>query len=157
MISSLLVAASAFAVQANAASIPASAQAVGLDISTTLQNILANTQNSDGYTYPTDLTRGIVPVSFRTPGETPLNTSHRRERMFSPLPHAMRASSHILTLITETNPLAQRLLARRPCLFRPVRRLCLHRSGRLALQRHSVHRPRSLSPYTRPHVHRPLH
>ncbi|KAJ9617131.1 Altered inheritance of mitochondria protein 6 [Cladophialophora chaetospira] len=46
--------------KANAASIPASAQAVGLDISTTLQNILANTQNSDGYTYPTDLTRGIV-------------------------------------------------------------------------------------------------
>jgi hypothetical protein len=32
------------------------------DISSTLQNILANTDGSKGYTYPTDLTRGIVPV-----------------------------------------------------------------------------------------------
>jgi hypothetical protein len=63
MIASLLLGAT-WAVQAFAAAIPASAQAVGLDISTTLQNILANTQNSNGYTYPTDLTRGIVPVSF---------------------------------------------------------------------------------------------
>jgi hypothetical protein len=62
MISSILLCAMPLALQANAASIPASAQAVGLDISATLQNILANTQNSDGYTYPTDLTRGIVPV-----------------------------------------------------------------------------------------------
>lgn len=63
MISSTLLFAIPLALQANAASIPASAKAIGLDISTTLQNILANTQNSDGYTYPTDLTRGIVPVS----------------------------------------------------------------------------------------------
>jgi len=35
----------------------------GLDISNTLQNILDNTDGSDAYTYPTDLTRGIVPVS----------------------------------------------------------------------------------------------
>lgn len=31
------------------------------DISATLQNILANTHGSNLYTYPTDLTRGIVP------------------------------------------------------------------------------------------------
>ncbi|OCT52648.1 Altered inheritance of mitochondria protein 6 [Cladophialophora carrionii] len=60
MISSALLFAVPFAFQANAASIPASAQAIGLDISATLQNILANTQHSDAYTYPTDLTRGIV-------------------------------------------------------------------------------------------------
>jgi hypothetical protein len=34
-----------------------------LDISSSLQNILANTHGSDAYRYPTDLTRGIVPVS----------------------------------------------------------------------------------------------
>jgi hypothetical protein len=32
------------------------------DVSSTLQNILSNTHNSDLYTYPTDLTRGIIPV-----------------------------------------------------------------------------------------------
>jgi hypothetical protein len=32
-------------------------------VSSTLQNILHNTDKSDLYTYPTDLTRGIVPVS----------------------------------------------------------------------------------------------
>lgn len=32
------------------------------DVSGTLQNILQNTHNSDLYTYPTDLTRGIIPV-----------------------------------------------------------------------------------------------
>lgn len=31
-------------------------------ISDTLQNILANTHKSDLYSYPTDLTRGIIPV-----------------------------------------------------------------------------------------------
>ena len=34
------------------------------DISSTLQNILANTDRSDLYTYPTDLTREIVPVGI---------------------------------------------------------------------------------------------
>lgn len=33
------------------------------DVSQSLQNILKNTHNSKLYTYPTDLTRGIVPVS----------------------------------------------------------------------------------------------
>lgn len=33
------------------------------DVSGTLQNILQNTHGSDLYTYPTDLTRGILPVS----------------------------------------------------------------------------------------------
>lgn len=32
-------------------------------ISDTLQNILANTHKSNLYTYPTDLTRGIIPVA----------------------------------------------------------------------------------------------
>jgi hypothetical protein len=32
-------------------------------ISNTLQNILANTHKSNLYTYPTDLTREIVPVN----------------------------------------------------------------------------------------------
>ena len=50
-----------FASLATAAPLPASATAQGLDISTTLQNILANTDNNDGYTYPTDITRGIMP------------------------------------------------------------------------------------------------
>ena len=36
-----------------------------VDVSTTLQNILANTNNNPGYTYPTDLTRGIVPVQWQ--------------------------------------------------------------------------------------------
>jgi hypothetical protein len=31
------------------------------DVSTTLQNILKNTDNSNKYRYPTDLTRGIIP------------------------------------------------------------------------------------------------
>lgn len=33
------------------------------DVTSTLQNILANTHQSEGYKYPTDLTRGIIPVS----------------------------------------------------------------------------------------------
>lgn len=45
-----------------AAPLPASATAEGLDITFTLQNILANTDQSGAYTYPTALTRGIVPV-----------------------------------------------------------------------------------------------
>ena len=32
------------------------------NLPSTLQNILANTDGSNLYTYPTDLTRGIVPV-----------------------------------------------------------------------------------------------
>jgi hypothetical protein len=50
-----------FASLVDAAPLPASAAAQGLDISTTLQNILANTDNNDAYTYPTDITRGIIP------------------------------------------------------------------------------------------------
>ncbi|KAK5953483.1 hypothetical protein OHC33_005427 [Knufia fluminis] len=38
-----------------------SQQDPNLDISSSLQNILANTHGSDLYTYPTDLTRGIIP------------------------------------------------------------------------------------------------
>ena len=52
---------SIFASLANAAPLPPSATAEGLDISTALQNILANTDNNNGYTYPTDITRGIMP------------------------------------------------------------------------------------------------
>lgn len=37
------------------------------DVSNALQNILSNTHGSDLYTYPTDLTRGIVPVSHPIP------------------------------------------------------------------------------------------
>jgi len=40
-----------------------SQQDLSYDISGSLQNILDNTHSSDLYTYPTDLTRGIVPVS----------------------------------------------------------------------------------------------
>jgi len=36
------------------------------DVSATLQNILANTHKSDLYTYPTDLTRGIIPKAFHS-------------------------------------------------------------------------------------------
>ncbi|OAP61637.1 hypothetical protein AYL99_03840 [Fonsecaea erecta] len=61
MASSLFLLALSLGLQVHAAALPHSAQATGLDISTTLQNILANTQKSDGYTYPTDLTRGIIP------------------------------------------------------------------------------------------------
>jgi len=39
-----------------------SQQDPNLGISSGLQNILANTHGSDLYTYPTDLTRGIIPV-----------------------------------------------------------------------------------------------
>jgi len=82
-----------------------------LDISNSLQNILDNTHGSDLYAYPTDLTRGILPV-----------------RMSSPDP------SSSLTCRVETNPLAQRLLARHPLLHCPLSWLCLDRSGCLALQ-----------------------
>jgi hypothetical protein len=50
-----------FIAVANAAPLPASASASSLYIPLTLQNILANTDNNDAYTYPTDITRGIVP------------------------------------------------------------------------------------------------
>ncbi|OJD33467.1 altered inheritance of mitochondria protein [Diplodia corticola] len=36
------------------------------DVSSTLQNILQNTHGSDLYTYPTDLTRGIIPKPFHS-------------------------------------------------------------------------------------------
>jgi hypothetical protein len=36
-------------------------------VPTTLQNILSNTHGSDLYSYPTDLTRAIVPVSRNLP------------------------------------------------------------------------------------------
>lgn len=36
------------------------------DVSTTLQNILKNTDKSSLYTYPTDLTRGIIPKPFHS-------------------------------------------------------------------------------------------
>ena len=37
------------------------------DVTDTLQNILKNTDNSNKYKYPTDLTRGIIPVRNHTP------------------------------------------------------------------------------------------
>jgi len=37
-----------------------------VDVSSTLQNILANTHGSNLYTYPTDLTRGIAPKAFHS-------------------------------------------------------------------------------------------
>ncbi|KAL6251611.1 hypothetical protein RBB50_001821 [Rhinocladiella similis] len=61
MISSLVAVVTSLALGASAAPVPATDSAEGLDISTTLQNILSNTHNSDAYKYPTDLTRGIVP------------------------------------------------------------------------------------------------
>lgn len=56
VISSTLALAAAGAV--DAAAIP--------DVSSTLQNILQNTHGSDLYTYPTDLTRGIIPKPFHS-------------------------------------------------------------------------------------------
>jgi hypothetical protein len=38
------------------------AAAIPPDISSGLQNILRNTHKSKAYEYPTDLTRGIIPV-----------------------------------------------------------------------------------------------
>ena len=58
---SLLLAGASVAV---AAPLPASATAEGLDIPFELQSILENTDGSDAYTYPTSLTRGIVPVKW---------------------------------------------------------------------------------------------
>ncbi len=73
MISSSLIAYVASLLLTNkvsAAPLPTSATAEGIDIGSTLQNILANTQKSDAYTYPTDLTRGIMPVSH-IPAQVP--------------------------------------------------------------------------------------
>ena len=50
-----------FALLASAAPTPE-----GLDISSSLQNVLDNTHNSDLYTYPTDLTRGITPKAIHS-------------------------------------------------------------------------------------------
>ncbi|KAK5278230.1 hypothetical protein LTR40_009410, partial [Exophiala xenobiotica] len=61
MISSFVAIAISLALRATGLPLPSSATAEGLDISTTLQNILSNTHNSDAYTYPTDFTRGIIP------------------------------------------------------------------------------------------------
>ncbi|KAF2646724.1 hypothetical protein P280DRAFT_464910 [Massarina eburnea CBS 473.64] len=36
------------------------------DVSSTLQNILKNTDNTDKYSYPTDFTRGIIPKPFHS-------------------------------------------------------------------------------------------
>ncbi len=64
MVSSMVLLALPLALwHVGAAPLPASATAQGVDISTSLQNILSNSHGSDGYTYPTDLTRGITPVS----------------------------------------------------------------------------------------------
>ena len=148
MISSILLLAVPFTIRANAAAIPASAQAVGLDISSTLQNILANTQGSTGYTYPTDLTRGIIPVSFCPIPSflLPPSTFH---------PSTMMSLANCST--SETNPFPQRLLARRPLLLSPLRRRRLRRSRRLPRQQHPPHRTRTLRPHRRPHIRRPLH
>ncbi|KIW13536.1 hypothetical protein PV08_08724 [Exophiala spinifera] len=61
MLSTLAAVVASLALGTSAAPVPSPDAAEGLDISTTLQNILSNTHNSDAYTYPTDLTRGIVP------------------------------------------------------------------------------------------------
>jgi hypothetical protein len=61
---SLLLAGASVAV---AAPLPESATAQGLDIPFELQNILRNTDGSSAYTYPTSLTRGIVPVGLCWP------------------------------------------------------------------------------------------
>ncbi|KAK5058814.1 hypothetical protein LTR84_011078 [Exophiala bonariae] len=61
MISSILALSLSWALQVHAAAIPSSATAEGLSLSPGLQNILSNTDNNDAYTYPTDLTRGIIP------------------------------------------------------------------------------------------------
>lgn len=45
-----------------AAPVPVLSLSQGLDISFQLQNILDNTDKNPGYRYPTDFTRGIVPV-----------------------------------------------------------------------------------------------
>ncbi|KIV86189.1 hypothetical protein PV11_01819 [Exophiala sideris] len=66
MISPIFALALPLALKVIAAPLPASATAEGLDISAGLQNILANTQNSNGYTYPTDLTRGIIPKAIHS-------------------------------------------------------------------------------------------
>lgn len=42
-------------------------------ISSSLQNILKNTHDSPAYEYPTDLTKGIVPVSFALVAVTVVN------------------------------------------------------------------------------------
>lgn len=76
-----------------------------LDISSSLQNILDNTHGSNLYTYPTDLTRGIIPVS---PPVVPCMYT------FNVLP-------------PESHPFTQRLLAGRPLLLRPLVRLHLDR------------------------------
>ncbi|MCJ1313017.1 hypothetical protein MMC25_006693 [Agyrium rufum] len=66
------------------------AVATAPDVSSTLQNILANTDKSDLYTYPTDLTRGIVPVSLhRNPSPTRHGLYDRlRETMLTRVPNS---------------------------------------------------------------------
>jgi hypothetical protein len=129
MISSLVAVVTSLALGASAAPVPATDSAEGLDISTTLQNILSNTHNSDAYKYPTDLTRGIVPVSA-----SPVFGGHPSH----PTPFIRLLTS---TLPLETNPLTQRLLARHSILHGAVSRLHLNRGRRVALQRHTVRWP----------------
>lgn len=81
-----------------------SEQERNLDVSNGLQNILANTHGSNLYKYPTDLTRGIIPV-----------------RQLSPCMYSTNV------LFPETHPLAQRLLAGRSLLLRPLSRCYLSR------------------------------
>ena len=61
---SLLIAGASVAV---AAPLPEFATAQRLDVPFELQNILQNTDRSSAYTYPTSLTRGIVPVGLCWP------------------------------------------------------------------------------------------
>ena len=44
-----------------AAALPVSLTTESLNLPGELQNILANTDGNDAYTYPTDITRGIIP------------------------------------------------------------------------------------------------
>lgn len=105
------------------------------DISLVLQT---HNRSSPLYSYPTDLTREVVPVSVL----------HYSSHRMSP--------EQALT-ITESNPLSQWLLARSSLLYCPLIWLHQRRSWRMALQRDPICWPRTLCAHPCSHLWRPLH
>lgn len=118
-------------------------------ISSDLQNILKNTHGSDAYSYPTDLTRDIIPVSTRYASQSIQINKNRSQSILTSnsISHRKRNSLTNAATTGETShsiPVGSTQYPTRSLEYQvlnPIRsreRMFLYRSRRLAYKRHSL-------------------